>query len=167
MFALAFVGALSGCEHGFENTWHKPTTPPEAPREGVGVTHAPYAGKPKYLASAKPMLPTREPGEAEPNPCATRSASCDVKLRAQLATVDAQVLALDTPPSPTELETLRLSLAQLIPLLAAYPDMASERDELSALVDKYPGMTPPDQVAAKKRMIELSDLIRLQLSAAQ
>lgn len=163
MFALALVG----CEHGFENTWHKPTAPPPTPtaREGVGTTHEPYAGKPKYLAEARPLLPTTTARET--NPCATRSASCDVKLRAQLAAVDAQLLAVDSPPTETQLEALRLSLAQLVPLMAAYPDMAAEREELQSLVDKLPSLQVADQVAAKKRMIELTDLIRLQLSAAQ
>ncbi|HEX8953291.1 MAG TPA: hypothetical protein VF945_15660, partial [Polyangia bacterium] len=88
-------------------------------------------------------------------------------LRALLAAVDGQLLALSTPPTDVQLAALRLDLAQVEPLLAPYPDMTSERDELAALVDKLPSLSEIDQGTARKRMIELGDLIRVQLAAAQ
>ncbi len=160
------VVALAGCRtfHEFEMT--PPSKVAEAPPKAgtIGHTHRPYSGKPKYLAEARPMLPTTS-GNA--NPCATRSAACDERLRAILASIDGQILSLSSPPTDVQLAALRLDIAQAQPLLAPYPDITAERDELAELVDKLPTMKSIDQDAAKKRMLELADLLRVQLAAAQ
>jgi hypothetical protein len=169
MKAHAWFAALllCACGHEFETTM-KPTTPPsEALPDGPGRTHQPYAGKPKYLAAARPLQATTSAAPGADNPCATRSASCDLRLRSGLTAVDGQILALELPPTETALQALRASLVELTPLLAAYPDLDSEREELAALVEKLPTLAPIDQSTARRRMIELTDLLRLQLSAAQ
>jgi hypothetical protein len=158
---------LGACGHEFETTMRTTPEPKEASPDGPGRTHRPYAGKPKYLAAARPLQPTTSAAPGADNPCATRSAGCELRLRAQLAAVDGQILALAAPPTETELQALHASLAELTPLLAAYPDLDSERDELTTMVEKLPTQAPVDQATAKRRMIELTDLLRLQLSAAQ
>jgi hypothetical protein len=138
---------------------------PPPPINTIGHSHEPYRGKPAYLASARPLLPTVH---APPQPeCAQRSQKCDDRLRALLASLDGEVLALSTPPTQLELQALQLSLAQIQPLLVPYPDMTSERDELAHLVDVLPSQTEVDQQATRHRMTELSDLLRVQLAAAQ
>ena len=114
------------------------------------------------------MLPTTSaPKAGADNPCNLRSPQCDERLRAVLASIDGQILALSNPPTDVELQALRLQLIQLTPMLAAYPDVAAERQELGETVEKLPSLTPIDQAAARKRLVELSDLIRVQLAAAQ
>jgi len=141
---------------------------PPPPPDAVGHSHEPYRGRPKYLAEARPMLPTTSaPKPGADNPCNVRSATCDERLRAVLASIDGQLLALSNPPTQIELQALRLQLIQLTPLLSPYPDITSERDELANLVEKLPTQTPLDQTSTRKRMVELTDLIRVQLAAAQ
>lgn len=161
---------VAGCRtfHEFEMT--PPAKLAEAPMKAdtIGHTHNPYTGIPKYLAAARPMLPTTsDKQQPNANPCARRSPECDERLRALLASIDGQILALSTPPTDVQLAALRLDVAQVQPLLAPYSDITSERDELAALVDKMPTLNEIDQEAAKKRMQQLSDLIRVQLAAAQ
>jgi hypothetical protein len=139
---------------------------PPPPANAVGRSHRPYGGKPQYLASTRPMLPTTSQAPAQPE-CAQRSEKCDDRLRAVLATVDGQLLALSRPPTELQLQALRLQLDQLRPLLAPYPDMMSEADELNELATRLPSQNDIDQEATKKRMTELSDLLRVQLAAAQ
>ncbi len=165
--------AVAGCQtfHEFELT-PPPKVAEAAARapiraDTIGHTHNPYTGKPKYLAEARPMLPTTSDKQANANPCARRSPQCDERLRALLASIDGQILALSSPPTDVQLAALRLDVAQVEPLLAPYSDITAERDELAALVDKIATMSPIDQGAAKKRMQELADLIRVQLAAAQ
>ena len=170
----AGVLVLCGCaytrhefEQGLPPKVHEAVAEPPPKTGTIGHTHEPYAGKPTYLAEARPMLPTTSDDKRNQNPCATRSATCDERLRALLASIDGQILALSTPPTDVQLAALRLDVAQVQPLLAPYSDITAERDELAALVDKIPSMNQVDQGAAKKRMIELADLIRVQLAAAQ
>jgi len=138
------------------------------PTRTVGVTHAPYRGKPAYLAAARAPLPAATASTAgQPRPCTQRTQACDERLRAELAGVDGQVLALSTPPSEVELQALRLSLVQLRALLRPYPDLTSEADELAQRVEGLPSLSANDQAAAHKRMLELLDLLRVQLAAAQ
>ena len=156
--------AIAACSHHYAASPHAGSHAPAVAE--IGRTHAPYTGKPKYLAEARPLLPTTSrPGGG--NPCAVRSQACDDRLRAVLASLDGQILALSTPPTDLQLSALRLQLAELGPLLAPYPDMASERDELGTVVDKLPSLSVVDQGAARRRMTELSDLLRVQLAAAQ
>ena len=169
---VAALLACAGCAHEFhEFEVTKPSRVAEAPMPppgAVGHSHEPYLGKPKYLASARPMLPTTSaPRAGAANSCNTRSAECDERLRAVLASIDGQILALSNPPTDVELQALRLQLIQLTPLLSAYPDIASEREELGDVVEKLPTMTTIDQLAARKRLVELTDMIRVQLAAAQ
>lgn len=161
--------AAAGCRtfHEFEMTPPSKLAETATKADTIGHTHQPYGGIPKYLAEARPMLPTTSDKQANTNPCARRSAECDERLRALLASIDGQLLALSTPPTDVQLAALRLDVAQVQPLLAPYPDITSERDELASLVDKLPSLQEVDQGAAKKRMIELADLIRVQLAAAQ
>ena len=142
---------------------HVPPPPPNA----VGLSHAPYAAIPKYLAEARPLLPTRPLAPAPDEGCAKLTRECEDRLRAVLATIDGQILALSTPPTELQISTLRTAMAQLVPLLAAFPDMASERDELSFTIDRLPTLKELDQASARKRMTELTDLIRVQLAAAR
>jgi hypothetical protein len=132
------------------------------------LSNRPYAGKPAYLASARPMLPTTSQGPAQPPEpeCAKRSQKCDDRLRAVLATVDGQILALSVPPSELQLKVLAMQLDELKPLLVPYPDMLAEWDELATLAGKMPTQTEIDQTSTKRRMTELGDLLRVQLAAA-
>ncbi len=162
------LALAAGCAHH-----HEPAAaaPPDAvAREGedVGRTHQPYRGMPRYLAEARPLQATTSgPSAGAPNPCPTRSASCDARLRAVLASIDGQILALDTPPTAVQLQALRLAVIQLTPLLTPYPDMTAERDELGDLVEKLPTLPTARQPEVHKRMTELTDLMRVQLAAAQ
>lgn len=174
--AIACALGLGGCGHELDTTMRATSEPPPPPSDSLGRTHRPYAGKPRYLAAARPLAPTTSPAAtgdkpsaalAADNPCRARSPACDTRLRAVLAALDAQILALAAPPAESELSALRRSLARLTPLLAAYPDFAAERDELAALVEKYATLSTVDQAAARRRMIELADLVRVQLAAAQ
>ena len=138
--------------------------------DAVGHSHEPYTGKPKYLAESRPLLPTTSdtgPTAGAPNPCQTRTTVCDDRLRAVLASIEAQSLALSNPPTPLEVQSLRLSILQLTPLLTPYPDMLSERDELGQIVEKLPETPAAKQGPLRKRMSDLIDLIRVQLAAAQ
>jgi hypothetical protein len=164
--------ALAACSHQVFHEFDvtKPTKVADVPppsSSSPGHSHLPYEGKPKYLASARPMQPTTtNVAPAEPE-CAKRTQRCDDRLRAVLATIDGQILALSNPPTELQLQTLRLQLAELQPLLAPYPDMQSERDELADVVDKLPSLNEIDQTSARRRMTELTDLVRVQLAAAQ
>jgi hypothetical protein len=142
---------------------------PPPPPDAIGLSNRPYSGKPAYLASARPMLPTTSQAQAAQPPepeCAQRSQKCDDRLRAVLASVDGQILALTVPPSELQLKTLAMQLDQLKPLLAPYPDMLAEWDELATLAGKMPTLTEIDQASTKRRMTELGDLLRVQLAAA-
>jgi hypothetical protein len=136
------------------------------PAAAIGRSHAPYTGKPKYLAAARPLQPTTST-PANDNPCARRSQTCEDRLRAVLASLDGQILALSAPPTELQLSALRLQVEQLRPLLAPYSDITSEGDELSGVIDKLPSLRAIDVPAAKRRMTELSDLIRVQLAAGE
>ena len=166
---VAMIAALAavGCSHEWNaRPEYAEEVPP--PINSPGHSHLPYTGKPKYLAEARPMLPTRSaPKAGADNPCNVRTAQCDERLRAVLASIDGQILALSNPPTQVELQALRLQLIQLTPLLSPYPDVAAERQELGDTVEKLPTLTPIDQAAARRRLIELTDLIRVQLAAAQ
>jgi hypothetical protein len=171
-FVLCVAAVLAGaCSaqvfHEFDvtrpsNVSEVPPPPPGSP----GHSHVPYAGIPKYLAAARPLQATTTVVKKEPE-CATRSQRCDDRLRAVLATIDGQILALTSPPSENQLAALKLQLVELQPLLAPYPDMMAERDELADVVDKMPTLSAVDQAAARRRMTELTDLVRVQLAAAR
>ena len=84
-----------------------------------------------------------------------------------MAALDGQILALSAPPTELQISALRLQLEQLRPLLAPYSDITSEGDELGGVIDKLPSLSAVDVAAAKRRMTELSDLIRVQLAAGE
>ena len=160
--------ASAGCSHEFDVTRPTRVADVTPPPDGVGHSHEPYRGKPAYLAAARPLQPTTSaPKPGATNACSARTPACDERLRAVLASIDGQILALSNPPTDVELKALKLELAELTPLTEPYPDIASERDELGDVVDKLPSMTTIDQLAARKRLVELTDLIRVQLAAAQ
>lgn len=167
--------ALAACAHHIQTFHEFDVTKPSQvsdeelpPRDAIGQSHAPYGGKPKYLASARPMQPTTSTPVAPAEPdCTKRSQRCDERLRAVLASIDGQILALSNPPTDLQMQTLRLQLAELKPLLAPYPDMQAEADELGAVVENLPPLSEIDQAAARRRMTELTDLLRVQLAAAQ
>src|SRR5437764_687489 len=106
------------------------------------------------------MLPVARPATRADNPCAQRSRVCDDRLRAQLAAIDGQVLALTTPPTDNQRTALKLSLTEMQPLLAPYSDVTAEADELAQIVDKLPAATEIEQGALTQRMTQLTDLIR-------
>jgi hypothetical protein len=159
MLACALAG--TGCAHHAREN-QAAVAPTSAP---IGQTHEPYRGKPKYLAEARPLQPVAKPGSD--NPCRQRSRTCDDRLRAALAAIDGHVLAMSTPPTETELAALRLSVEQVRPLLAPYTDIGAELEELTTLLDELPSASPVEQETKRKRMTELTDLIRIQLAAAQ
>jgi hypothetical protein len=133
----------------------------------VGHSHQAYGGKPAYLAAARPLQPTvTSDGTTEPPPCPTRSAACDARLRATLAALDGQVLALATPASDLELQALGLTVRELGPLLAPWGDLGSQHKELAQRVDDLKTQAPAQQAETKKRMITLADLLRVQVAGA-
>jgi hypothetical protein len=132
----------------------------------IGNSHSPYHGKPAYLAEARPLVAVRSDPQRS-NECEQHSLACDQRLRATLAALDGQLLALSTPPHDVELEGLQLSLQQLEPLLAPYSDLMPEQRELKDTIGKLPAQPVGLQLVTRKRLIELSDLMRLQLAAAQ
>jgi hypothetical protein len=165
--ALGTVACSAQVFHEFDVTRpSKVAELPPPPPNSPGHSHIPYVGVPKYLAAARPLQATTSTIKKEPE-CATRSQRCDDRLRAVLATIDGQILAMTRPPSETQLAALKLQLVELQPLLAPYPDMMSERDELASLIDKFPTLSEVDQASARRRMTELTDLVRVQLAAAQ
>lgn len=162
--------ALAGCnshEFSARSDYARDTPPP--PPNAPGYSHHPYTGIPKYLAAARPLQATTSgaPKTTADQACSVRTAACDERLRAVLAGIDGQILALSAPPAAVELQALTLQLSELTPLMKPYPDMASEREELADLVAKLPAMTPMDQLVARRRLVELTDLLRVQLAAAQ
>jgi hypothetical protein len=164
MALLACALVLGGCF-----CRGNPVREPEAElRPAVGSTHAPYAGKPAYLAAARPMQQVARPQQpGADNPCAQRSRICDDRLRALLADVDDALLALSDPPTQQEVAALKLALEDLPALMAPYTDATAEVDELMGSVPRLVESRPLGQEPLKKRMRELVDLIRVQLAAAQ
>lgn len=155
---LGIGTALAGCV----------AAPPHVSRSlhEIGNSHEPYHGKPAYLAAAQPLINVRNDAQRT-RECETRSLACDQRLRATLSALDGQLLALSSPPHDVELEALQLSLQQLGPLLVPYPDLMPEQQELKDTIGKLPAQPVAVQSVTKKRLIELSDLLRLQLAAAQ
>ena len=157
VLASALVFALFGC-----------APPPRVSRSvwTIGRSHEPYHGKPAYLAEARPLVNVNATSEPR-NDCVQRSVACDQRLRATLAALDGQLLALSTPPQDVEMQALQLSIVELEPLLAPYPDLMAEQHELVTTVPKLPTQPLAIQSSTRKRLLELSDLLRLQLAAAQ
>jgi hypothetical protein len=136
------------------------------PTKAVGQTHQPYRGKPAYLASAHPLVPTATTQPEPANACLERSPACDQRLRAALAALDLQVLALSAPPTELQLRALELGVRNVAPLLVPYPDLEPQLEEVADLVTELPTHPVAEQTAVRKRMIELSDLMRVQLATA-
>jgi hypothetical protein len=168
--ALAVVLACGGCAREFHQFDYIPPymvkAPPPPPPDAPGRSHNPYTGIPKYLAEARPLRATNDVAREAPAECAAQSTVCDDRLRAVLATIDGQILALSTPPTELQMTALKLATAQLAPLLVPYPDMMAERDELVAAVANFSALTLIDQALSRRRLTELTDLIRVQLAAA-
>ena len=132
----------------------------------IGRSHEPYHGKPAYLAEAQPLVAVNAT-TAPRNDCLQRSRACDERLRATLAALDGQLLALSTPPQEVEMQALQLSIVELEPLLVPYPDLVAEQEELKTTVPKLPTQPLAIQSSTRKRLLELSDLLRVQLAASQ
>jgi hypothetical protein len=131
----------------------------------LGQTHRPYAGRPAYLASNAPLY-----AEARPlvtDTCRLRSAGCDARLRAQLAALDGQLLALSEPPTETQQKALALTVQNLEPLLQPYPDLMVQHHELTERVCELATVPVSRQRELRRRLIELSDLLRVQLAASK
>ena len=163
---------LAACEREFhEFDVARPSSVaelPPAPLDAPGRSHTPYAATPRYLAEARPLLPTTSTSKTtEQQPCAVRSKSCEDRLRAVLASFEGQLLALSTPPTELQLEALRLQVEQLEPLLVPYTDITSEGNEIAHIVAKLPSLKPIELKPARRRLTVLTDLIRVQLAAAQ
>jgi hypothetical protein len=167
---VAAMVAVVGCEHWTDAPVQRRTFTDYYQEQmhvgGVGATHEPYRGKPRYLAEARPLHPVKPP-VASDNPCAQRSTSCEDRLRALLAAVDGHLLALTEPPKQEELKALDLTLGELPALLVPYTDVTSEGDELLESLAKLPTASVVDREALKQRMKDLVDLIRVQLVAAR
>jgi len=168
LVALALF-ACSHVVHEFELTPLTQETefPAQQKYDTVGHTHKPYTGKPRYLAAGGPMYPTNpSPSVAALNPCQIRTPACDDRLRAVLAAIDGHILSMATPPTAAQLQALRLSVNELLPLLMPYPDVGAEGEEMGQLLQELPTLPEIGQARARKRMIALTDLIRVQLAAA-
>lgn len=159
VLASAFCVALFGCAS------HPPAQHVSRAVWTIGRSHNPYHGKPAYLAETRPLV-TVSPS-APRNDCLQRSLACDQRLRATLAALDGQLLALSAPPRDVELQGLEMSANELEGLLVPFPDLAAEQHELKATLPLLAGQPLALQTATRKRLLELSDLLRLQLAAAQ
>lgn len=135
------------------------------PAHEIGRTHAPYRGKPFYLAANGPFY--AEARAAAADPCRTRSPGCDGRLRAELAALDGEILALGEPPTEMQLRALALTVQNLTPLLQPYPDLLAQQRELAQLVAELPTLPVARQGEVRRRMVELSDLLRVQLAASK
>ncbi|MGZ3443624.1 MAG: hypothetical protein ACXVDD_29075 [Polyangia bacterium] len=164
--AAVMLGACYQTFHEFDTgKASKVADLPPPPLNSPGRSHEPYTGKPKYLASSRPLQATTSKTAEEP--CAKRSQTCEDRLRAVLASLDGQILALSSPPTELQLSALRLQIAQLGPLLAPYPDIQAEGEELIGVVDKLPSLSSIQFGPARRRLTELTDLIRVQLAAGE
>ena len=108
-------------------------------RTRSGIRTQPYEGKPN-------ISPRRGRAADEQRARGRRTDDVRHALRRNVTSgyarcwrsIDGQILALSNPPTDLQLQTLRLQLIQLAPLLAPYPDMRSEQHELAAVVAKLP-----------------------------
>jgi hypothetical protein len=85
------------------------------------------------------------------------------KLRAALAAIDAHVAGLGDHPSPEERQVLKLTATEVRKLLETWPDVIPEADEMLLLIDKLETTLPLEQPQVRKRITQLTDLIRLQV----
>jgi hypothetical protein len=163
-FVVCVLLLATGCAHRAPDQQAQVVVDPN--RE-IGRTHRPYDAHPAYMLAANRPLYAEARPPGEDNPCRRRSSACETRLRAELAALDGELLALGEPPTATQLQALQLTVQNLQPLLAPYPDLQSERQELAQHIAQLPTLSLVRQEAARRRMIELSDLLRVQLTASE
>jgi hypothetical protein len=131
--------------------------------------HPPYNALPQYLAKPPPkarLMATREVASDLP-PCTppplSRTERYD-RLRALLAAIDAHVASLGDEPTDQQQRLLRASVDELRQLLVAWPDVAPEGEELAQRVEDLSATLPIRQPELRKRIGQLTDLIRVQIT---
>ena len=138
----------------------------------IGGEQRPYRGLPSYLQHP-PRDPNvdREPaiGVDERAPVvghrALPAGERLARLHALLAAVDAHAYTIADRAGTADVRALELTLDEIATLLAPYPDLEYEVDELRALTEQIPSTPAPRLPRLRARMAELTDLIRLQLVA--
>ena len=170
--------------------------PPPMLGEQLGESHRPYTALPAYLMGdgGEPNNPSdqREPvvgsdeggGDLARTPVAGRQAP-DAngngpvfpravpggarlqRLRAQLAALDALVVALPDTPTAAQRQALNLTLAEVRESLKDYPDLNPQLDEIERLSAQLPSVPPPRLPRLKVRIGDAIDSLRLQLMAAR
>jgi hypothetical protein len=161
--ALALVLALASCVYA------PPPTPPIGPE--VGTSHRPFCGVPYYLLPCERLEIVRAlPTPSERQPVAGRSdrptGERMQRARALLAAVDAHGYGTAGPPSTASIAALELTLDELGQLLAPYPELGEEVEELRRLAHALPQARTIDLPRLRARIAEITDLIRFQLVAA-
>lgn len=153
--------------------------PPPMPTPEVGRTSRPYAGLPFYLQAGygrtheskvadDRLAVAGEEGEAPERTARALPMGPRLdRVRSLLAAVDTQLVALPERVDRAGLEELALALEELDELLEPFTDITWEVRELEEIVARLPDLPPAQQVAARRRMGELTDLIRLQLLAGR
>jgi hypothetical protein len=159
---LIAIVCLAGCAHHYQN---KSVGPPPM----VNV-HGPYKGIPSYLTQRTTgtdfTVLERQP-VAGHDESLTRSQRLE-RIRANLAAVDALVAALgDATITRNQQLALVATAGELRQLLTMWPDIGSEADELVQRAGELGQGLDLQQPRIKQRMFQLTDLIRLQLLAAQ
>lgn len=162
--SLLLGGALAaGCAH-HHYTKHAELAPIP------GVSNRPFTGVPWYLEPAQASVPPvrapswssqREPVVGGAVPHGTERD----RLRALLAAADAEIVLVGESQTPDERRALALTVDEIAERLKPYPDIAAEADELRELTRALPTTRAIDLPRVKKRMGQLTDLIRLQLLA--
>ncbi|HEY7955317.1 MAG TPA: hypothetical protein VII38_08485 [Polyangia bacterium] len=161
-FVFAIAIGLCGCAH----------RPPPAPSQPtIGESHRPYTGVPWYMElnrqerAAAPAVSV-PPGEREPvvGGQIPKGERLD-RLRALLAAADAEIVLIGPNQTEADQRALTLTVGEIVTLLKPYPDIAAEADELRELTAKLPATRAIELTQVKRRMGELTDLIRVQLLA--
>src|SRR5581483_5866214 len=136
---LVAVMLAAGCAHA-----------PPPPHAAIGGEPRPYRGLPSYLQQP-PRDPNidREPaaGVNEREPVvghrALPSGERLARLHALLAAVDAHAYTIADRVGTADVRALELTLDEIAALLAPYPDLEYEVDELRALTEQIPSTPAP------------------------
>lgn len=164
-FILAVGAWLGACATG--------SGEPQVVSRPVGQTDRPYEGTPAYLERQERevarVASARWPGGQVAGPRPMPPGVRADRLRALLAATDALLVALppERAPEPSELDALRLTVADLRETLAPFTDITAEAEELAQHLEALPETPLGRQARTRARMKELVDLIRLQIMAGR
>lgn len=160
--ALSLLVA-AGCAH---------QAPPLPLEPSPGESHAPFSGVPWYFenppelrARAAPISPERQPVAGGRETATLTPRERHDRLRALLAAADAEIVLVGPEQTADERQALSLTVNEIAELLAPYPDITAEANELREHVSKLSETRAIDLPRVKRRMGQLVDLIRLQLFA--